>query len=152
MGRKNIVAEVPAKYGSKNKAVVWDMSHKSVGTKGEREIVKMFWDSGWAAIRAPGSGSARFPSPDIIAGRGNRKIVIEAKMTKEDKKYFEAREIEELKKFGMVFGAEIWVAVKFRGMSWLFINTEDLNKSEKSYIISKEGARTKGLLFEEIIK
>jgi len=128
------------------------MSHKSVGTKGERDILKMFWDNGWAAVRTPGSGSARFPSPDIIAGKKDRRMVIEAKITKENKKYFEEKEIRELKYFGNLFGAEIWVAVRFKGENWFFINIEDLIFSGKSYSIDKENAKMKGLLFEEIIK
>jgi len=128
------------------------MSHKSVGTKGERDILKMFWDNGWAAVRTPGSGSARFPSPDIIAGKKDRRMVIEAKITKENKKYFEEKEIRELKYFGNLFGAEIWVAIRFKGENWFFINIEDLIFSGKSYSIDKENAKMKGLLFEEIIK
>ena len=128
------------------------MSHKSVGTKGERDILKMFWDNGWAAVRTPGSGSARFPSPDIIAGKKDRRMVIEAKITKENKKYFEEKEIRELKYFGNLFGAEIWVAVRFKGENWFFINIEDLIFSGKSYSVDKENAKMKGLLFEEIIK
>ena len=128
------------------------MSHKSVGTKGERGILKMFWDNGWAAVRTPGSGSARFPSPDIIAGKKDRRMVIEAKITKENKKYFEEKEIRELKYFGNLFGAEIWVAIRFKGENWFFINIEDLIFSGKSYSIDKENAKMKGLLFEEIIK
>jgi len=128
------------------------MSHKSVGTKGERDILKMFWDNGWAAVRTPGSCSARFPSPDIIAGKKDRRMVIEAKITKENKKYFEEKEIRELKYFGNLFGAEIWVAIRFKGENWFFINIEDLIFSGKSYSIDKENAKMKGLLFEEIIK
>ena len=128
------------------------MSHKSVGTKGERDILKMFWDNGWAAVRTPGSGSARFPSPDIIAGKKDRRMVIEAKITKENKKYFEEKEIRELKYFGNLFGAEIWVAIRFKGENWFFINIEDLIFSGKSYSIDKENDKMKGLLFEEIIK
>jgi len=128
------------------------MSHKSVGTKGERDILKMFWDNGWAAVRTPGSGSARFPSPDIIAGKKDRRMVIEAKITKENKKYFEEKEIRELKYFGNLFGAEIWVAIRFKGENWFFINIEDLIFSGKSYSVDKENAKMKGLLFEEIIK
>ncbi|KHO46142.1 MAG: holliday junction resolvase, archaea type [archaeon GW2011_AR3] len=128
------------------------MSHKSKGTAGERELVKRFWDNGWAAIRSPGSGSSRLPSPDIIAGTRTRKIVIEAKMTKDDRKYFEDEEIAQIRKFGEVFGAEPWVAVKFKGEDWLFLTLEDLAKTEKGSAITKDIAKIKGLLLEEVIK
>jgi Holliday junction resolvase len=128
------------------------MSRKSIGITGERELVRRFWENGWASIRSPGSGSSRLPSPDVIAGNKTRKIVIEAKITRSSKKYFDAEEIGQIRKFGEVFGAEPWVAVKFRGEDWLFINLEDLNISGKSYVISREIAKRKGLLLEEVIK
>jgi len=115
-------------------------------------LVKRFWDNGWAAIRSPGSGSSRLPSPDIIAGTRTRKIVIEAKMTKDDRKYFEDEEIAQIRKFGEVFGAEPWVAVKFKGEDWLFLTLEDLAKTEKGSAITKDIAKIKGLLLEEVIK
>jgi len=128
------------------------MSKKSIGSNGEREIVKAFWENGWAAIRSPGSGSSRLPSPDIIAGTKNRKIVIEAKVTKENKKYFDNEEISQLKHFGEVFGAEIWVAVKFQKEKWIFVTLEDLTVSGESFVLTKQQAQLKGLLIEEIIK
>ncbi len=128
------------------------MSKKSIGTQGEREIVKRFWENGWASIRSPGSGSSRFPSPDVIAGNKNRKIVIEAKVTRDDKKYFDLEEIEQIKVFGLVFGAEPWVAVKFKGEDWLFVTLEDLSSSGNGFVLTKEVAKRKGLLIEEVIK
>ena len=133
-------------------AVILFMSMKSKGTKGERDLVRRFWDNGWAAIRSPGSGSSRLPSPDIIAGTKNRKIVIEAKITKENKKYFGIDEIQQIREFGAVFGAEPWVAIKFQGEDWLFVNLEDLDSTGQSFAIDKDKAIMKGLLLEEVIK
>ena len=65
------------------------MNRKAKGTKGERELVKFFNESGWACLRAPGSGSSRYPSPDIIAANAIRRIAIECKVTKNNKKYFQ---------------------------------------------------------------
>src|SRR3989338_7102568 len=128
------------------------MSMKSKGTKGERDLVRRFWDNGWAAIRSPGSGSSRLPSPDIIAGTKNRKIVIEAKITKEDRKYFDAEEIEQIRHFGEIFGAEPWLAIKFKGEDWLFVNLEDIENVGRTFLVSREIAKRKGLLLEEVIK
>ena len=72
------------------------INRKAKGTKGERELVKMFNEAGWAAIRIAGSGSSQYPSPDLLAGNAIRRLAIECKVTKENKKYFQKSEIEQL--------------------------------------------------------
>jgi len=128
---------------------------KRKGTIAERDLVDLFWTNLWSAHRIAGSGSSRFPSPDVIAGNGNRKMAIECKITSEKKKYFTKDEIVGLKEFCEIFGAEAWVAVKFNKMEnkdWYFFNLEDLNETEKGYNISYDECVMKGLLFEEVIQ
>jgi len=50
---------------------------KAKGSKGERELIKFFNESGWVAIRSAGSGSSQYPSPDILAGNAMRRLAIE---------------------------------------------------------------------------
>jgi holliday junction resolvase Hjr len=126
------------------------MSLKSKGINAERELVHMFWNIGWACLRIAGSGSNRYPSPDLLVGNKVRRLAIECKVTKGNSKYFEKIEIESLKKFGDVFGAEPWLAIKFNGQNWLFLSTEDLKSTEKGYSTSTHHAQSVGLLFEEI--
>ena len=126
------------------------MSLKSKGINAERELVHMFWGKEWACLRIAGSGSNRYPSPDVLVGNKLRRLAIECKTTKDQKKYFEKREIEALKKFADVFGAEPWIAVKFKGHDWYFIMVEDLKETEKGFMASAEIAKSKGLLFEEL--
>jgi holliday junction resolvase Hjr len=128
------------------------MSRKSKGINAERDLIHKFWGNNWAAIRVAGSGSSSFPSPDLLAGNRIRKMAIECKVTKEDKKYFSMEDIEQLKTFSDLFGAEPWIAVKFGKESWFFINLEDLEKTPQGFMISVAIARNKGLLFEEIVK
>ena len=59
------------------------MSRKSVGINAERELIHLFWSSGWSAVRIAGSGSSHYPSPDLIASNIARKLAIEAKVTKD---------------------------------------------------------------------
>jgi len=56
-----------------------------------------------------------------------------------------------LKKFAEIFGAEPWVAIKFKGHEWYFISLEDLTETEKCFVTDVKKATNKGLLFEEII-
>ena len=127
------------------------MSLKSKGINAERELVHMFWSKEWACLRIAGSGSNRYPSPDVLVGNKLRRLAKECKTTKDQKKYFEKKEIEALKKFADVFGAEPWIAVKFKSHEWYFISTEDLKETEKGFMASTETAKSRGLLFEELI-
>ena len=124
------------------------MSTKSKGTNAERDLIRKFWASGFAAIRSAGSGSMQFPSPDILAGNKVRCLAIEAKAIRDNSKYFPKEEIKQLLNFSHYFGAEPWVAIKFDRSEWVFVNPEDLDETESSYVFKKSSK--KGLSFEEV--
>jgi len=129
------------------------MNKKAKGTRGERELIKLFNESGfWSAIRAAGSGSSRYPSPDILAGNAMRRVAIECKVTKDNKKYFQNKEIEQLQIFSQRFGAESWVGVKFPNEPWYFLTLEDLQDTGKGWSISVQLAKRRGLLIEELME
>src|SRR3989344_4913219 len=111
------------------------MSRKSKGINAERELIHKFWQQGWAATRVAGSGSSRYPSPDIIAGRGDKKIAIECKSSKEKYKYITKEELIQLKAFSEIFGAEPWIAVRFNNTPWYFIKTENLEEKGASFLV-----------------
>ncbi len=127
------------------------MSKKSKGINAERDLIHKFWKNKWCAVRIAGSGSMKYPSADVLASNKLRRLAIECKVTKEKKKYFLDLEIEQLKSFSYYFGAEPWIAVKFGKEPWLFINIEDLVKTNKGFAVTLDNARRRGLLFEEII-
>jgi holliday junction resolvase Hjr len=127
------------------------MNQKAKGTRAERELVKLFNDSGWACLRTPGSGCSRYPSPDIIAGNAIRRVAIECKVTKEKKKYLQKEEIEQLRTFSCLFGAESWVGLKFQSEEWYFLMLEDLEDTGKSFAISLDLAKRRGLKIEELM-
>ena len=81
------------------------MDKKAKGTRGERELVKAFNENGWACIRVAGSGSSRYPSPDLLAGNAMRRIALECKVTADSKKYLAQEDIEQLQTFAAKFGA-----------------------------------------------
>lgn len=129
------------------------MSRKSKGINAEREIVKLFAETGnWFACRVAGSGSSHFPSPDIIAGNKLRKLAIECKTSKDKNKYLTKDEVKQLKIFSDVFGAEPWVAVKFDKTVWMFMSLDDIEDAGNNYVVSKEKAEKEGFIFEEVIK
>ena len=127
------------------------MKRKSKGTNAERDLIHLFWKNGFASLRAAGSGSSRYPCPDVIAGNGSRRIAVECKTSGETVKYLTSKEISELKKFSEIFGAEPWIGLKFDEMEWLFLALEDLKKSGENFSASIKLAKDKGLKFEELI-
>ncbi len=128
------------------------MSTKSKGINAERELIHMFWSKSFAATRAAGSGSSKYPSCDLIVGNKDKKLAIECKVTKEKRKYLDPEDIEQLKSFSALFGALPIVAVKFKATPWYFLFLEDLGKKEKSYYVDIDIAKNRGLLFEELIE
>ena len=128
------------------------MSVKQKGSKAERELLHMFWSRNWACLRSAGSGSMKYPGPDLIAGNKSRVLAIECKSTKKTKQYLDNHDFEQLKDFCKIFGAEPWFAVRFARKDWLFISIEDIEKTENGYVIDSKVAERRGLLLDELIK
>ena len=128
------------------------MSVKTKGSNAERELLHMFWSRGFACIRSAGSGSMKYPGPDLIASSKVRKLALECKSTKSNKQYLDKHDVGQLKDFCSIFGAEPWFAVKFSRMEWLFLSFEDIEKTERGYVIDSKVAERRGLLIDELIK
>ena len=125
---------------------------KAKGTKGERELIKIFNENGWCAIRSAGSGSQRYLSPDILAGNAIRRVAIECKVTKDTKKYFLVDEIEQLKLFAHIFGAEAWIGLCFKEEVWYFLMPEDLESTGNNFVVSLELAKRRGLTVQDLLQ
>ncbi len=125
---------------------------KQKGSNAERELIHFFWKQGWAAVRVAGSGSMKYPSPDIVASNAVRRLAIECKAVGDEKKYLAQEDVEQLCAFAQKFGAEAWLAVRFDDENWYFMNVEDLrNTKGNNYSLDITLAKQKGLLFEEAI-
>lgn len=110
----------------------------------------MFWKAQWAAIRVAGSGSIKYPAPDLIAGNGIRRVVIECKSAGSDSVYLTTKEVSELKQFGDKLGAECWIGVRFTEKKWLFLGMEELQATPSAYVVSLKKAQLRGVSFEEL--
>lgn len=128
------------------------MSRKGKGIAAERDLIHLFWGSDWAAIRSAGSGSMQYASPDLIVGKGGRRLVIEAKLTASSKKYISKADVDQLLYFADVFAAEAWFAIKFPKIDWYFIHPEDMQDTGKNMAMSLELAKIRGLTFDELIQ
>ncbi len=123
------------------------------GANAERELIHLFWQTGdWTACRVAGSGSMKYPSPDIIAQKDGVNLAIECKATKDNNQYLEQREVTELIQYARRAGARPLIAVRFDRKPWRFLNPEDLDMKTASVGINQELAELRGLLFEELTK
>jgi len=127
------------------------MNAKAKGTSAERELIHKFWAAGWAAVRVAGSGSMRYPSPDIIAATPERRLALECKASGDGYQYIGNGDVDQLRRFSSIFAAEPWFAVRFDGEGWYFVSLEDLESSGKAYSISITQAKSRGLLFDELL-
>lgn len=127
------------------------MGNKSKGSNAERELLHMFWGKGLACLRSAGSGSMKYPGPDLLVGNLVRRMAIECKSSKDNKIYLNEHDVSQLKEFSKVFDARPWFAVKFFRKDWLFVGVEDLQKTLTGYVIDLKKAELKGLSFEELI-
>lgn len=126
---------------------------KAKGTQAENELIHKFWETNnWVCVRVAGSGSTKYPSPDLLASRGDRKIVMEVKTVSAVKKYFTGQEIRDLEYFAQKFGAESWVGIKFQDNQWFFTTTSELNQTaSENYSISLIEMKKTGFNFEEML-
>ena len=125
---------------------------KAKGTAAENELIHDFWDNEWVCVRVAGSGSTQYPAPDLLASRGDKKIVMEVKVVNAVKKYFKKQEIEDLQLFATKFGAEAWVGVKFEKNQWFFCPTSELQQTKgENYAITLIEMKRKGFNFLEMI-
>jgi len=124
---------------------------KQKGSNAEREVIHLFWKTKeWTAVRVAGSGSMKYPAPDILAHKPGLCLAIECKATKAAHQYLEHREIDELKEFASRSGARPLVAIRFDRTPWLFVDVADLDKTQGYYGISKVKAQLRGISFEDL--
>lgn len=125
---------------------------KAKGTAGENELIHQLWENEWVCVRVAGSGSTKYPAPDLLASNGHKRVVMEVKVVNGVKKYFTGQEIRDLNYFGEKFGAEAWVGVKFEGGQWFFIPTSELEMTKsENYVVDLIKMKRQGFNFEEFI-
>ena len=122
------------------------------GRNAERELLHLFWAKGWAALRSAGSGSMKYPGPDLLVGNKIKRYAIECKSTKKDKIYLNEHDVGQLREFSEIFDARPFFAARFSRKEWLFVAIEDLAKTRTGYVITLQSAELKGISLEELIK
>lgn len=117
------------------------------GYRGERELVHKLSRLGYMVVRTPRSGRIGLPSPDIIAAKDGKLIVIECKSRK-DAFTVEREQLEELLAWQEKAGARAYVAWKIARKPWTFLHLQDV--AENNGNIGKKFASSKGFSMHEI--
>lgn len=129
------------------------MKLKQKGLNAERELIHLFWATKqWTACRVAGSGSMKYPSPDVLAQKGGVSLAIECKTTKSKYQYFDKREIRELQSFAKKSGSRPLVAVRFSRKPWVFMDLAALVETERCFVVSLHNAELRGLTFQNLTK
>ena len=119
--------------------------NKHKGSNAERELYHLLNSKGFACARVAGSGMLENTSCDLLAGRKDRKYAIECKVTKDNKKYFDSKQIRNLVEFSALFGVEPLIAIKFNRKGWFFAHPETLSRTNKGMAISLEEIQGRGI-------
>ncbi len=129
------------------------MTRNAKGSNAERELLHMFWGKEWACLRSAGSGSMKYPGPDLIVGNRemNRRLAIECKCTGKGKVYLNQWDMNQLKDFAKIFDARPFFAIKVSRKGWFFLMPEDVETTNTGFVIDFKVAERRGLLFDELI-
>lgn len=121
------------------------MSNKSKGSNAERQLVRLFTECGWRAVRVAGSGVGDDSPCDIVAGKmGRGGFAVEAKSSKKKNIYISKEQIADFLDFALMSGLRPAIAVKFNYQGWHFLSPQQLKDTGKHWAVSLDAAREQG--------
>ena len=129
-------------------------SNKAKGSKAERELLQIFTDNGWRAVRVAGSGVNDNSPCDLLAAKaGHKGYVIEAKSSKQAIIYIKKQQIEDFMLFAHMIGLQPVIAARFNYEGWLFLTPSQLRDTGAAWAVdikdAKINAKRFGQFFEE---
>lgn len=101
------------------------------GYKFERDLKQELEKKGWKVIRSGGS-----KKPDLIAAKKGKIIIIECKITQNNKAYLNEDEVQNLKKCAKEFNCEGMYAIKQKHKGWNLVSLSKLKRVGKMYVIN----------------
>ena len=127
--------------------------NKAKGSKAERELVEMFTQQGWRAVRVAGSGVSDNSPCDILAAKAGRKgFAVEAKSSKKTTIYISREQIEDFILFSSMIGLKPVIATRFNREGWIFVDPKHLKDTGKYWAVSLETAKEKGERFGQFFE
>src|SRR3989344_3217929 len=129
------------------------MSNRSKGSNSERELVRIFTENNWRAVRVAGSGVGEDSPCDIIAGKSGKKgYAIEAKSSRKINIYIKKSQIEDFLLFSHMIGLKPVIAARFNREGWIFLSPEHLKDTGKFLSLSLQNAKTHGKKFSQFFE
>lgn len=119
------------------------------GYVAELEMVHKLAEKGFMVLRTPRSGRLCLPSPDIIAAKGDKLIVIECKSHKKAFK-IPKEQLNELVKWEQKTFAKAYICWKMSRKDWFFIPLNTVIKNNGN--VGKKFCMEHGIKFETLFK
>ncbi len=117
------------------------------GYRSERELTHTLAKRGYMVIRAPRSGRINLPSPDVVAAKDGKLMVIECK-SRASAFTVPLEQLNELKEWQDKAGATAYVGWKISRSGWKFLRLKDVYDNRGN--IGKKFAEEKGINIDEI--
>jgi len=117
------------------------------GYRGEIQLVHELSKRGFMVVRTPRSGRINLASPDIIAAKDGKLIVIECKSRKNAFK-IKKEQLNELMLWEKKAGAIPYIGWKIVRKGWVFLKLEDVLKNNGN--VGKRFALSKGIGIDEL--
>ena len=128
-------------------------NNKAKGSRVERELLELFTQNSWRAVRVAGSGVNDDSPCDLIAAKlGKKGFAVEVKSTKKSTIYITKQQIEDFIIFSNIIGLKPIISARFNYKGWLFINPKELQDTGKYYALSLKIAEEKGLRFSQFFE
>ena len=129
------------------------MSNKQKGSNAERELLRLFTEHGWRAVRVAGSGVNDDSPCDMIAAKAKRKgFSVEAKSSKKSTIYITKSQIHDFMLFSHIIGLKPVLAIRFNYQGWLFLDPKYLKDSGKNFAVSLKNAQENGKRFSQFFE
>lgn len=119
----------------------------SKGYRAEYELVHTLSKMGYMTIRAPRSGRINLASPDVIAAKNGKLIVIECKSRK-SAFTIPMEQLNEMKEWNEKAGAAAYIGCKIARRGWKFLHLHDVCSNNGN--IGKKFIEEKGISIEAI--
>ncbi|MCX8189698.1 MAG: Holliday junction resolvase Hjc [Candidatus Diapherotrites archaeon] len=126
------------------------MARYNKGANAERELLGMFYSAGFAVVRVAGSGASKYPEPDCLALKKEKKFAFECKARSGKYLNIPKEQLESLVAWANQAGLTAYIAWKMPRKGWLFIKPACFVLRKKGYAISMDAALRLGQTFEDI--
>lgn len=120
----------------------------SKGYRRERSLVHTLAKRGYMVVRTPRSGRIGLASPDIIAAKDGRLVVIECK-AREEAFTVPKEQLDELREWEEKALASAYIAWKVSREDWIFLTLKDV--SDNNGNVGKKFAKEKGVGIELVL-